>query len=392
MKLDLKSKFDHLPSDVILSHLFYLTTMVCLFFVSNGLVDDERDIALILEPDHQIIQTQSDKRRGSNFLSTPNFYLSLKNLVPDVSIFLQSETMVDFEVSEGKEVKPVRRTTDIMLVDDTFFQAIQGSMLSGESFQREEILSGAPVAILTEGLVRDTFGQEAPPSSLVINGRQFLIKGVFAMKSSQIRENFSLILPLSAVSILGQRDKTYLSKFILKGNSSHALEKLKAAIDKIQLDSGQVPVRPEFTMLEMNLSEKFQGIMDHQKVYLNIFLWVLFFYAVLRFQLDFSDRFFLHRDWITFRLMAGLGPEEITRELRGQLLLLFLTALGLSIGISGVALAILHFIFDVRLSFGTDLHLSALLYLGNLIFSWVLISFRIQQCLQRVEFASSRRG
>lgn len=344
---------------------FLFTAIFCYYFVFNGIVASERDLTQILMPNSQIIQAQSDNRRGNVFYSTPEFYLSLKNVMPTLSTLLETEAMINYQIKEQDAFKPLRRKINVILTDENFFRSVQGKLVSGQVFSAQDVQAGRPIAVITSGLAQDLFGDSEHSPSLSINGRDFFVSGVWALKSKDIKENFTLILPISAINILGLTEKTYINKFILRGKGSRDLDHLKHAIDKIQLDSGFTPIRPEFSIIELKASQRYQNILSNQKVYWDVFIWILSLFTLIRLYLDFSKRFYDHGEWLQFRRMAGQSTEQAIRELQWETLKGLALVVLLAAVLSAVILLFLAFIFKVNIALGTSFHFALVLQIAG---------------------------
>lgn len=374
-----------MPAKIVLIQVLIMTCIICYYFVFNGIVAEEKDIVESIKPGHQIIQAQSDNRRNNVFYSTPEFYYALKNSMPSISILMETEAAIEYKIQERDKLKILKRTVNILLVDDKFFSMVKGNLISGETISEDDFQSGRPIAIMTQGLQGDLYPDGESGQEVSINGTSFLVKGIWAQSSAKTKENYSLILPISAINILGIADKTYINRFILKGYGSRELEQLKIAIDNIQLNAGYTPVRPEYTILNLKMSERYLSIISNQKVYLDVSIWILSLIAAVLFFQDFRNRFYIFNDWIQFRLMSRHSRERIEKELT-RLLSIFISIItGISVILSSVILSLLFFIFKTPVKVGTHFHLAIFI----IIFLYLYLFIEMRRYIKNYEMKIS---
>jgi len=248
LRVGFQSAWRHF-SWLLLSHWFFVSFIVIYFFVINGLKNEETQRLSLIKDNYSLISTKTDKRKGNVFLSTPDYFLRLSELVPEVDAFLQSAPLdMTFSYQLDGKKHSVTRELPVYMVGANYFDAFDGRFIQGRGFTRHEVYSGKPMVIMTEGALIKLFGDyNRSPSLIWINGVEYQVIGTWSFKSSQIIENESLFLPLGLAQVFGKQSSTYVNNFILNGEESKTLTKLKQGIDKIQLDAGFKPSRPEFT-------------------------------------------------------------------------------------------------------------------------------------------------
>lgn len=218
--------------------------------------------------------------------------------------------------------------------------------------------------VLGEGALLKLFGDyDRAPSLIVLNGIEFQVIGVWAFRSQDIVENDSIFLPLGLTQFFGKESSTYVNNFLLNGKGSADLLKLKKAIDKIQLNTGITPSRPEFTFESPRVSRKTDYILSHNKVYLDVFLWLVFLGFILSSLKITHGWMSFTQDWSVWSFMFNGDNKELGRDAIDA----FFVVLTLSL-VGGFALAIAIMIFlkytlKYHLAPGTVFHPSLYLYL-----------------------------
>lgn len=377
-----KKTWDHF-SLLFLCHWLYLTLFILHYFALNGLKESETSKLNVLKPGYSMIVTHTDKRLGNIFHSTPDYFLKLYQYVPEVdAILITPPTEISFSYTAGKSVHQVARELPIILVGASYFDAFKGRFVQGRGFTRNEIFGGRPYVVMSEGALIKIFGDyDRAPSTMMINGIEFQVLGTWAFSTSDIEENESIFIPLGMVNLFGKFTSTYINNFILKGSSSQMLAKLKQGIDKIQIDAGINPTRPEFTIATTALSKRTEYIFVHNKAYVDIFIWlalVIYIFVSVR-----SNNQWLNfgQDWVSWKFMAGHKQESFAREASESWVFTLTVSLGASVILGIILLGFLRMTLSYNFAIGSLVHYSFFIYVAFLPIQFVLLH-RIEKKLR----------
>lgn len=363
-KFFLKESFKHFTL-LLLAHWLYISFLFTAYFVINGIHHSEKKRQTVIKSGYSLINTHTDKRKGNVFFSTPEFYLKLSELVPEVEAVVKSTPMqISFSYPTKDKVQAVEIEVPIYLVGSQYFDATNGDFLQGRAFNRSEVFSGKPYVVLTEGFLTKVFGDyDNSPSLIWINGIEYQVIGTWSFQSSDIIENESIFFPLGLADVFGKKDNTYINSFILKGEDSATLLKLKEGIDRIQLDAGLDPQRPEFSFSRPQVSKSTEHILSNNKIYVDGFIW-LSFIIYIYFSIS------LNKKWLNFseRWSIWLFMLEGNSKSHGRLasetwLGVIVTSLvggGLT---SMLVLGFMLYSFRYTLYPGTDFHPSFFFYI-----------------------------
>jgi hypothetical protein len=211
MRLDRKFR------DVFLHfwHVFYLHTLfvalvLTYVFVLNGLTAREERRLGILKEHYSLVKTEVDKRRGNIFQSTPDYFLKLSELVPEVEAVLEgSPVVVSFTDRQSGKTSSVERELPIYFVSGGYFDAFNGRFIQGRGFTKNEVFTGQPLVVLTEGALEKIFGDSQNALSQIwINGIAFQVVGTWAFDVKEIDENAGVFLPIGITQLFGKYKST----------------------------------------------------------------------------------------------------------------------------------------------------------------------------------------
>lgn len=362
---------------LFLGHTLFVVLLILSYFVLNGMRQEERLNLSVIKNDYNLIKSHSDKRKNNIFASTPEFTIRLFELLPDVDAFINGgHTLISFSYPMNNTVHRVEREVPLLLIGPRYFDAFNGEFIQGRGFNKEEVFSGKPLIVLSEGAIKKLFGNtQDRPSQVWINGMAYQVAGVWKFETDKIEENDAIFLPLGLTHIFGKDSQTYINNFILKGTSSSALLRLKKAIDQIQLSTGHSVIRPEFSIDRPKVSRKTTFAFLHNKVYIDVIVWLSFFlYLFLSYQenqkwLSFSQ------DWASWSFMSGQNTGKIKDEAidAWMKLLTFSTISGFIL--SMLIMGFVHFAFKFTLSSGSLVHPTIYLYLLFFPLQFWLFSF-----------------
>lgn len=349
---------------LVLGHWFYVTLIIVYFFVMNGLKSEEVKRLTLVKEHYSLITTKSDKRKGNIFFSTPEYFLKLTELLPEVDAFLESTPIeMNFSYQQEGKLHHVKRELPLYLIGSGYFDAFEGRFIQGRGFTRSEVFSGKPMLVLTEGALIKIFGDyNRSPSMVWINGVEFQVIGTWAFNSSDIIENESILLPIGLTKVFGKDTDTYVNNFLLKGEDSRVLTKLKQAIDKIQMDSGYNPIRPEFSFVSPQVSRKTEFIFIHNKVYIDVFIWLIFLlYCFLSLKQN-RDWMSFKQDWTVWTFMARGHHKTHARDAADfYFLVLTLSLIG---AVISSLMILLFFKYSIKITLA-----------GGELFHWSLITY-----------------
>lgn len=352
-------------SKFILAHWFYITLILVYFFVINGLrVEESRKLSIIKES-YSLISTKTDKRKGNIFFSTPDYFLKMSELVPEVDTYLDADFInISFSYPVQGKMHTVTRELPLYLIGSGFFDAFDGRFIQGRGFTRNEVFSGKPVVVLSEGALIKIFGDyDRAPSTVWINGVEYQVVGTWSFGISNIVENEAVFLPLGLTQMYSDFASTYVNNFILKGKDSRTLVRLKKAIDKIQMDAGYSPIRPEFVLNTPFISKRTEFILAHNKVYIDLLIWIVFigclFYSVRQ-----SKQWMSYsQSWAVWLFMLKGNSETHPREASNAYFGVATVSLIGAVLTAFLCLAFLQYFMKYSLHPGTDIHPSFWIYL-----------------------------
>ena len=118
-----------------------------------------------------IEQRGADTNRGFSYLDYTDFRANARTLRDLVAFGPIRGTMTG---SDGPALIAGE------LVSGNYFEALGVPMKSGRGLTNEDQVSGAPVIVVSESLLRTRFGTDSPPSSVTINKQTLTIVGVAA--------------------------------------------------------------------------------------------------------------------------------------------------------------------------------------------------------------------
>lgn len=118
-----------------------------------------------------IEQRGADTNRGFSYLDYTDFRANARTLRDLVAFGPIRGTMTG---SDGSNLIAGE------LVSGSYFEALGVPMKSGRGLTNEDQVSGAPVIVVSESLLRTRFGTDSPPSSVTINKQALTIVGVAA--------------------------------------------------------------------------------------------------------------------------------------------------------------------------------------------------------------------
>lgn len=351
---------------LFLAHWLFLSLLLIYFFVVNGLATSEQAALSLIKEDFSLISTHTDKRRGNVFFSTPDYFLRLTELVPEADAFLKAPaTEISFSYPVNGAPHRVVRELPLYLVGGGFFEAFNGRFIQGRGFERSEIFSGKPYVVMGEGALTKIFGDyNRVPSLIFINGVEYQVIGTWAFQSKEIEENEAIFLPLGLAQIFSKFSNTYLNNFILRGQDSSVLTRLKQAIDKIQLDAGFTPSRPEFAFKSPQVSRRTDYILTHNKVYLDVLLWlVLIGYIACSIKIT-REWMSFTQDWSLWSFMFQGNTSQHAKEASDAYFMVLTYSLVGACLTAILSLAFLKYTLRFELAIGHILHPSLFLYVG----------------------------
>ena len=352
-------------SKFILAHWFYITLILVYFFVINGIRFEEAQKLSIIKENYSLISTKTDKRKGSVFLSTPDYFLKMSELVPEVDTYLDADLInISFSYPVEGKMHMVTRELPLYMVGSGFFEAFEGRFIQGRGFTRNEVFSGKPVIVLSEGALIKIFGDyNRSPSAVWINGIEYQVVGTWSFGISNIIENEAVYLPLGLTQMFSDFSKTYVNNFILKGVDSRTLSRLKMAIDKIQMDAGYPPIRPEFVLNAPFVSKRTEYILAHNKVYVDLLIWIVFAGFIFFSVRETKQWMSYSQSWAAWLFMLKGNSDSHPKEAGNTYFGVNTVALIGGLLTTIVCLAFLHVFLKYSLYPGTDIHPSFWLYL-----------------------------
>jgi hypothetical protein len=350
---------------LLLAHWFFVTLIIVHYFVLNGLHQEEIKKLNLIKDQYSLVVTKADKRKGSIFLSTSDYFLKLSDLVPEVDAYLEASPIeMNFSYRSATKILNVKRELPLNFIGAGFFDAFKGRFIQGRGFTRSEVFSGKPMVVLTEGALIKIFGDyNSSPAMIWINGIEYQVIGTWAFNTPDILENESIFLPIGLSQLFGKQNVTYINNFILKGEDSRVLTKLKLAIDKIQMDSGSNPIRPEFAFQTPKLSKKNEFIFAHNKVYVDVFIWLVFIMYLLISLKQNRDWLSFKQHWSVWSFMAKGHTQDHAEEATDFYFMVLTLSLAGGFVSSMVLLIFLKYLAKISLSMGLILHPSLFFYI-----------------------------
>ncbi len=239
--------------------------------IGDGVAAHEEGMHRLLQPSYSIVEVRTDRRRGNSFISNPDFLNRIRQSSAEISSVVQIEAEVEAPAID--QTGRIRRWIDFYFVTDNFFEAIRGRLDHGRTFSKDDFLSGRPLAVLTPGAAESLYGSSALTGTHVfVAGKPVDVIGKWQFEGDTLRENQSILMPLSTLGLVADEHMINLRRFLLKGNSEGSLRKLKGAILQAQLDAGMTPVSPEYTVRHPTLSKRNNSIWILKKQPLDIFI------------------------------------------------------------------------------------------------------------------------
>ncbi len=254
---DLAELFDKATMGVFwpITITFMMTLLVS--SLEFSLLNSETDSVGFLRPGFTAISIRSEyKTSGRLDINFQNFK-RLTQLDEDITTLFTAETNMEFTSLNAVDKKLLKNSVSVLLTTDAFFKASAGKVISGRTFNNNDMQSGRSVAVITSGLAKKLWGDKDKYSkSIYIQGRIVDLIGNWEFESDTTSENQTLILPISLASLVSNDAFNSVSKFIIKGDDSEALNMLKNSFDQIQLDSNRPIDRPEYRIIVPNSSGK----------------------------------------------------------------------------------------------------------------------------------------
>lgn len=263
-------------------------TLVCLtFWISEAhLLKQEEDLRGVFIPSVSLVRARTDSRLGNRFSSNPAAIDYLSQLNSDVIAMVSARIPLSFlseQESRGTPAVFPVLSTEVYFVTSNFFKFTQGDFIavgSGTEGRADALRSNSNSAVIGKGLCRQISGKnETCPGFIYVKGRPFRVSGVIDFSARQASENKVVFLPLSALRLITNIDKTFISKFAIASPSARALEALKESISRLQLIRDNTLMRPAFEPIPVPVSFRTRFLFSEHFNPLRFvlyFIWIVF--------------------------------------------------------------------------------------------------------------------
>jgi hypothetical protein len=358
--------------------------------VESGIIRAERTTQSLLSPNFTLVEIRQTPSATSVRAHDFDFMFDLYERIPQVNMVFATSTeikIVDPNKGASGKQSAISRRVPVLVVSDGLFRAWRGRTLSGRVFDRHDVLASAPVAVSTAGLNDDlTFAEGENPAKIFVNGMPLDVIGVWNFGDKTLEENHSLILPLSLASWLGDAAAIRFSKVVLEGDPVPAMENLKLAVDRLQLEYGTALNRPTFEMIDAPVTSKNRSLWLRRSGPIELVSILLIVVGVLFTGFSGYRIFISAAPCIDWRILAGHSEQSAFRSLLFSLCLraslFFLLGAGVAQGV--VALFRLRQPHAVALDLSLPfLEARGLILWGGILFAIYLSGLLVRQTRNR---------
>jgi hypothetical protein len=170
-----------------------------------------------------------------------------------------------------------------------------------------------------------------------------------------------------------------VNNFILRDGNSETVSKIKRAIDKLQLDSGRTPERPEFRFELPRFSRKTEIMLIRNKIYLDAMLWLVLFSLFIASYRSNSTWLSFRQNWAVWKFMQQGDMQDHAETGTDDWLKVMTFSLASGAIISVLALAFLKYMVKFDIGLGRILHPALYLYPFMLAFQFAINKYWAKQ-------------
>lgn len=339
--------------------------------LESGIMQAEKTAQSLLSPNFTLVEIRQTAAASSVRTHDFDFMLDLYERVPQVNMVFATSTeikLADPDRTISNEQAGISRRVPVLIVSDGLFRAWRGRLQSGRVFDRHDVLASAPVALTTTGLNDDlTFTQRESPAKIFLKGLPLDVVGVWNFGEKTMEENHSLILPLSLAAWLGDAATLRFSKVVLEGDPVTAMDNLKLAVDRLQLEYGTALNRPTFEIIDSPVTSKNRSLWLRRLGPLELVSLFLILSGIVFSGFSGYRVFMQSALCIDWRMLAGQSELSAFRSLLASLLLRATLFFLLGAGVAQMVVAL----FRLRQPHSVTLSQSIPLLDTRSLFLWV---------------------
>lgn len=225
--------------------------------ISDSILSAESLQQGFLKANYSVVNVRTTVNKSTRVPLDLDNLTRISRLVPETALAIYSESDLEFYSPSGGDANRMMNSAKVILVNNPFFQSVNGSIKQGRVFTDEEVGQHQPLALITKGLSQKLFGsEEVMPRSLFIQGREIQVVGQWEFMEDDLEENQALILPFTLLNLVADPDRTVVNKFILPERGAETFTKLKRAFDQFQLETGLEMARPNFQVISASASSR----------------------------------------------------------------------------------------------------------------------------------------
>ena len=294
----------------------------------------------------------------------PQVFTRMTQIDPDLFTLISAEATIDFPSLRNSSAALLKRSIPVMLTTDGFFRAAGGHLVRGRVFSREESNNGESVAVITSGLARTLWGSsDSSADTVFIDGRRIAIIGMWEFQPDTLEENNTLIMPLSLGNLVASMDYTPVTRFIIQGEDSDSLDRLKRVLDQVQLSSIGPVGRPEFRVISPPATGKNAGLWKMRKIPTDLAIFLLAAFVLILNVLGWDRAISQNSEVIAWRRWITNDIRKVRNQIFQSFLTVYYLWLATGLFIAVLTLKISKLILHLQVPFFLPMNLSLVVIL-----------------------------
>ncbi len=387
-KTDLTELFDKANFGVFWPVAIAFIMIILVSSLEHTLITSEKQALGLLKPEYTAVSFRSEYRTSGRVEVSLNTFNRLIQLDPEMTALLSSETEIEFSAISQNTDKLFKKSVPIILTSDAFFKAAGGKLMSGKVFETKDVQNGKAIAVITSGLAKELWGERDQYSkNIFIQGREIELIGNWEFEPNTLEENHTLILPISLAPLVSNANYTLVSRFIIKGNDSFALTKLKEAIDQIQLDMNRPIDRPIYRISVPSASGKNGNLWKTKKIPAEIATIMVTVFALILAGLSWDRAVSQCPDVIAWRRWITNDASKVRNDIFIQFIIKYMLWIFIAFVISWFLVHFAFYLFKTELLFSINFSLSNLIIIFLIpILIWWITDLRVKKEIRLVRW------
>ncbi|MBU6376220.1 MAG: ABC transporter permease [Bdellovibrionales bacterium] len=360
--IDLAPLVDKCTSSIFWPSALALVIAVLAASFEKSIISQELLAQGLLKPGYTGVSIRTEHRKMLRTEVKNSQLIRMTQIDPQLFTLMTTEAAIDFPSLRNPNGPMLRRSVPVVLTTDGFFNAAGGKLVRGRVFRPEEVRNASSVAVITSGLAKTLWGSSKDyAETIFIDGRQVTVVGMWEFQPETLEENQALFIPLSTGDLVASMDFSPITRFVIHGDDSAALERLKRVLDQIQLTSIGPIGRPEFRMIAPPATSKNSILWKTKKSPLDFIipLFCLFILIISAFAWDRTIA--QSQDIITWRRWITNDARKVRNQILKTFLLLYYLWLCVALLVCAITILITNQILHLDLLFSISLDFSIII-------------------------------